>query len=170
MAMDKNILTLRSFRPEDRDRMLEILTDNTVNKTYMLPDFEKKEDAIPLFERLMGLSLEEGRYVRCISLDTKAIGFMNDVQIKDGCIELGYVIHPNSQGKGYMTEALKMAIEELFSHGYQKVICGAFQENKASQRVMEKAGMKKIPLTEIIDYRGKEHLCVYYDMEKGEQL
>ena len=154
-------LTLRSFLPADQERMLEILTDNTVNKTYMLPDFEKKEDAIPLFEKLMGLSLDEGRFVRCISLEDTAIGFMNDVEVKDGGLELGYVIHPDAQGQGYMTRALEMAIAELFEKGFSKVICGAFEENKASLRVMEKAGMQPMDFTEIIEYRGKEYLCLY---------
>ena len=156
-----NDLTLRPFCPKDQERMLEILTDTTVNKTYMLPDFEKKEDAIPLFERLMGLSVKEDRFVRCISLDGIAIGFMNDVEVKDGQIELGYVIHPDSQGKGYMTLALKTAITELFEKDFAKVVCGAFEENKASQRVMEKAGMQPMDFTEVIEYRGKSRLCLY---------
>lgn len=158
MALD---LTLRPFCPKDQERMLELLTDNTVNQTYMLPDFEKKEDAIPLFEKLMGLSMDEGRFVRCISLEGTAIGFMNDVVVKDSSMELGYVIHPDSQGKGYMTQALKMAIAELFEKGFAKVFCGAFEENKASLHVMEKAGMQPMDFTEIIEYRGKEHLCLY---------
>ena len=161
-----HVLTLRPFCPEDRERMLEILTDNTVNKTYMLPDFEKKEDAIPLFEKLMGLSLNKDRFVRCISLDGLAIGFLNDVALKDGQMELGYVIHPDAQGKDYMTRALKMAIEAVFSKGFTRVICGAFEENKASLRVMEKAGMTPMDLTEIIEYRGKEHLCLYRAVSK----
>ena len=161
-----SVLTLRPFHPEDRDRMLQILTDGTVKQTYMLPDFEKKEDAIPLFEKMMGLSRDADRYVRCISLDGQAIGFMNDVEIRDGRIELGYVIHPDSQGKGFMTAALKTAIGELFEKGFAQVVCGAFEENKASLRVMEKAGMKPIDLTEVIEYRDKEHRCLYRAISK----
>ena len=74
------------------------------------------------------------------------------------------MIHPDCHNRGYMTRALKAAIEELFALNYRKVVCGAFEGNKASQRVMEKAGMTKIDFTEIIAYRGKQHLCVYYEM------
>ena len=163
--MDKELM-LRPFCPEDRPRMLQILTDGTVKQTYMLPDFDKKEDAIPLFEKLMGLSVNETRFVRCIALEGLVIGFLNDVEIRDGSIELGYVIHPDAQGKGFMTAALKTAIGELFEKGFQTVVCGAFEENKASLRVMEKAGMKPIDLTEIIEYRGKEHRCLYRAISK----
>ena len=43
------VVTLRQFQKEDMVRMLDILTDQTVSKTYMLPDFACTEDAIPLF-------------------------------------------------------------------------------------------------------------------------
>lgn len=166
--METNQITLRSFRPEDQAQMLEILTSNLVNQTYMLPDFEKKEDAIPLFNRLMNLSNDSSRFVRCIDLDGTAIGFLNDVEIKDSSIELGYVIHPEFHNRGYMTGALKLAISALFDLGYKRVVCGAFEQNKASQRVMEKAGMLRISFTEEIEYRGKTHLCVYFEKRNEE--
>ena len=161
--MEQNFLKLRPFLPTDQTRILETVTSTKVNQTYMLPDFEKLEDAVPLFERLSKLSLDSSRFVRCIDVDGQAIGFLNDVEIKDGSIELGYVIHPECHNCGYMTRALKAAIDELFTLNYQRVVCGAFEGNKASQRVMEKAGMTKIEFTEIIEYRGKQHLCVYYE-------
>ena len=166
--MEMNRITLRTFYPEDQMQILETVTSSKVNQTYMLPDFEKKEDAIPLFNKLMTRSNDSSRFVRCIDLDGTAIGFLNDVEIKDGSIELGYVIHPEFHNKGYMTRALKAAIEELFTLNYQRVVCGAFEQNKASQRVMEKAGMTRISFTEEIEYRGKKHLCVYYEKRKEE--
>lgn len=161
--MEQYSLKLRGFLPTDQTRILETVTSTKVNQTYMLPDFEKPEDAIPLFERLSKLSMDSSRFVRCIDVDGRAVGFLNDVEIKDGSIELGYVIHPDFHNRGYMTRALIAAIEELFTLNYERVVCGAFEGNKASQRVMEKAGMTKIDFTEIIEYRDKQHLCVYYE-------
>ena len=161
--MEQNLLKLRAFLPTDQTAILETVTSTKVNQTYMLPDFEKMDDASPLFERLSKLSQDSSRFVRCIDVDGRAVGFLNDVEIKDGSIELGYVIHPECHNRGYMTQALKAAIEELFTLNYQRVVCGAFEGNKASQRVMEKAGMTKIDFTEIIEYRGAQQLCVYYE-------
>ena len=166
--METNQITLRSFRLEDQAQILETVTSSKVNQTYMLPDFETKEDAIPLFNKLMTRSNDSSCFVRCIDLDGTAIGFLNDVEIKDSSIELGYVIHPEFHNRGYMTRALKAAIEELFTLNYQRVVCGAFEGNTASQRVMEKAGMMRISFTEEIEYRGKNHLCVYYEKRKEE--
>ena len=160
--MEMKQITLRPFRPEDQAQILETVTSSKVNQTYMLPDFEKKEDAIPLFNKLMTRSNDSSRFVRCIDLDGTAIGFLNDVEVKDGAMELGYVIHPGYHNRGYMTLALKLAISALFDLGYKRVVCGAFEQNKASQRVMEKAGMLRISFTEEIEYRGNTHVCVYY--------
>lgn len=157
---------LRVIRPLDENAVLDILTDSLIKQTYMLPDYECREDALPLFRRLVELSEDEARYVRGIYLGDLLIGFLNDVEIKDNAIELGYVIHPNHHGKGYMTQALRISIQELFDLGYREIICGAFEENAASIRVMEKAGMTVINQTEQIEYRGKTHKCLYYSVKR----
>lgn len=153
---------LRPILESDRERILDILTSGSINKTYMLPDFETLEDAQPLFRRLMALSREPLRYVRAIALEDGPVGFLNDTDIQGHSIELGYVIHPDFQGRGYMTQALELAMDELFEMGYREVIAGAFSENTASIRVMEKCEMVRLDKTEQIQYRGSPHTCVYY--------
>ena len=153
---------LRPILPEDRERMLDILTSEQVNQTYMLPDFATREEAAPLFDRLIRMCHDEQKYVRAIATGDGLVGFLNHTDIQGQTIELGYVIHPDFHGKGYMTEALKLAMAELFSLGYEEVITGAFSTNAASIRVMEKCGMTRLTKTEIIEYRGMQHTCIYY--------
>lgn len=166
--MDREKISLRPLKLEDQATILEILTSNIVNQTYMLPDFEKQEDAIPLFNRLMTISSDSSRFVRCIAHRNVAVGFLNDVEIHDGTIELGYVVHPQYHNRGFMTAALKAAIEELYHLGYREVICGAFEHNKASLRVMEKVGMTLMNKTDDVTYRGSTHLCIYYHARNEE--
>ena len=163
------MVTLRPIQLQDREPMLDILTDDTVKQSYMLPDFADRRDALPLFCRLAELSRDESHYVRGICLEERLIGFLNDVEIQDRSIELGYVIHPDFQGKGYMTNALRSAVDALFSMGYWEIICGAFEENAASIRVMVKAGMQKLSRTDEMEYRDKRHQCVYYSIMKQEE-
>ena len=164
--MESMTISIRPICPADQPRMLEILTDTTVNKTYMLPDFARLEDAIPLFNRLQTLSQDPNRFVRAIVAGDRVVGFLNDVETTDSFIELGYVIHPDSHGRGYMTAALRIAIRELFEKGHIQVICGAFEHNIASMRVMQKAGMVRLEKTDEIEYRGKVHRCIYYGITK----
>lgn len=163
------MIKLRKIEPRDQDRMLDILTDDTAKQTYMLPDFETRSDAIPLFLRLAAMSENSAQYVRAIDLDGALIGFLNQVVIQAGSIELGYIIHPAFRGNGYMTAALSLAISELFSMGYKKIITGAFSCNAASMRVMEKNRMERQLYTEMIEYRGQTHECIYYAIQNREE-
>ena len=131
-------LTGRSFQEKDRESAMEILMDPTVKLTYMLPDFADQKEAGKLFLRLMDLSQKPGHYVIAICLDDRLIGWINDTEQKYGSIELGYVMHPCYQNQGYMTEAVEAAVNDLFARGYTEVVAGAFEENLASIRVMEK--------------------------------
>ena len=160
-------LTVRPFLDGDREKMLEMLYDESIKKTYMIPDFESVEAAEKLFSAFVRLSQDESRYVGAICLDHELVGFMNDTEIVDGTVEMGYVISPSHQNKGFCTEAMRGAIQYLFEKGFSEVICGAFEENAASLRVMQKCGMKLLDKTDVIEYRGKNYNCIYYSIEKN---
>lgn len=154
-------LVLRPIPMADNVSLSDIFLDNTVKQTYMVPDLSR-EEALQMGLRIAALSCDKKRYVRGIYLDGTLIGLLNDVGIGDDCIELGWVIAPKHQSNGYATEAVRAAIAQLLESGYKKVEAGAFAENAANIRVMEKAGMVRQEKTEIIEYREKAHTCVYY--------
>lgn len=154
-------ITLGTIEEKDREQLLDIVTDKEVAKTYMLPDFARREDASPLFSRLSALSGDDSRFVRGIFLGNRLVGFLNDVETENGSMELGYAIHPGFWGRGCATAALKLAIEDLFGKGLREVYCGAFEGNDASLRVMEKAGMAPIEKMDEIEYRGHTYRCFY---------
>ena len=162
-------MKLRELTEADRNYLLDLLTSEQINKTYMLPDFPCREDALPLARRLMELSRDDSRFLRGMEEKGCLVGFLNDVEIQNGIIELGYAVHPDHWNKGFATAALKLAIDDLFAMGYRKILCGAFAENPASLRCMEKAGMKKLSKTDEIEYRGTLHRCIYYTIENPKQ-
>ena len=141
-----------------------IVALDVVNKTYMLPDFESREAAVNLFNRLMKMSESEDRFVMGISLDRKIIGMINEVDRGEDFVEVGYAINPAYKNQGFATMALTSSIKELKRIGYKRVLAGYFEENVASSRVMEKSGMKKIDQSDEIEYRGKTHKCFYYEI------
>jgi RimJ/RimL family protein N-acetyltransferase len=155
-------LEIKPYQDADQAAMIELLTNQQIREGFMLPDFETEKDAISMFKKLQAYSLSEKHYERGIYKEDYLIGFVNDVEIGDDVIELGYVIHPRHQNKGYASEMLKAVIEELFREGFRQVVAGAFEENAASFQVMKKCGMKKIAKEEDICYRGVHHHCYYY--------
>ena len=119
-----------------------------------------------MFDVLKAMSHSPEHFVRGIYLHDDLIGFLNDVEIDGKEIEIGYVIHPSKKNQGYMTEALNAAIPAMFDAGYSVVRAGAFEENTASIRVMEKCGMHETTKTEEIAYNGNMHRCIFFQVEK----
>ena len=159
-------LHIQPMSEADAEAVLDLLTDETVKRTYMLPDFGTREQAMPLFCRLCSLSLDESRFVRGIYLDGEWIGILNDVGIEGGRIELGYALLPQYHGRGFATEALRGVINALLGAGFEEIRAGAFPDNAASIRVMEKSGMRRTGLTERVEYRGITYDCVVYSIGK----
>jgi ribosomal-protein-alanine N-acetyltransferase len=59
--------------------------------------------------------------------------------------ELGYWIHPRSQGQGYATEAARRVIDFAFVELDARVVAAsAATFNVKSQRVLEKLGLKRV--------------------------
>ena len=161
-------LELKQIYPESLDMLADLVSDDIVKQTYMLPDFPSREEALNLARRLMDLSAQEERRVAGIYLGEDLIGILNQTDATQDSIELGYALLPKYHNQGYATEALRGAISYCFSIGFQEVIAGAFEENPASLRVMIKSGMKKIDHTDEISYRGKTHTCLYCAIRKEE--
>lgn len=161
-------LTLRAMRAEDTEYILNLLTNQEIARNYMLPDYEKRQDALPLAQRMIALSQDDSRIVVGIDLNGEIIGWINETGKENGSVELGYIIHPIHHNYGYCSEALKAVIVQLFEMGYARVFCGAFEENPASLRVMEKCGMIPMALTEKLEYRGKMHTVLYREILKNE--
>lgn len=159
-------LIVSAFREYDFDALMSIFKSDIVKATYMVPDLPAREDEIKLFESLRNLSLREDRFIFGIYLDGKLIGLINDCEINNKCVEMGYALHPDYHNQGFATEAFGTVITHLFSQGFEEVIAGAFEENIASMRVMEKCGMKRTKMTAEVEYRGTVHKCVYYSIKK----
>lgn len=146
--------------------LTDLLTDDLVKQTYMVPDFASREDARKMARRISALTNDPGRYVAGIYLGDQLIGLLNETERDGDRIEVGYAILPRFHNRGYCTEALTGTIAYLLTQGFAEVLTGAFEENAASLRVMEKSGMTKIEKQDAIEYRGKTHRCVYYLAKK----
>lgn len=154
-------LTLRRFTKRDEAAAMELLRHERVKPTYILPDLDGA-GAQRLFEHFVKLSRRENRFVRAVCLEDRLIGWINDTGMEGDTVELGWVISPDHWGKGYATEAVTAAIGALREAGFGCVYAGAFRENAASIRVMQKCGMHLLDRTERLEYRGVLHDCVYY--------
>jgi RimJ/RimL family protein N-acetyltransferase len=162
-------LQLKPLTDTDIPALRALFTDEEVKKTYMLPDFADDAAFLRTFSHLKRLSNDENGYTAGIFLEEELIGLFHKVEINGDRVEVGYAVHPCHWGKGHATEVLKAGIDYFFAHGFSEVYAGAFKSNAASMKVMEKAGMKKTKMKASVNYRGKEHPCVYYSLKNTVQ-
>lgn len=155
-------LELKAMSEGDIGALADLLMDDVVKQTYMVPDFPDREGAIAMAQRICGLSQEPLKYIAGIYLEGRLIGMLNKTDGDEQKVEVGYALLPQYYGRGYATEALTGAIGYFLSQGYQTVLAGAFEHNAASLRVMAKSGMQLQEYTDFVEYRGKKHRCIYY--------
>lgn len=62
----------------------------------------------------------------------------------DGVVEIGYGVVPSARGRGVAKEALRLIIGIAEEAGVRTVIGRTSEDNVASQRVMEAAGMVRV--------------------------
>ncbi len=88
------------------------------------------------------------RYVIERKSDRELMGMIDVVNIVDGVPIIGYCSGKRFWGNGYMTEALKAMLNELFNDGFGSVSVCAVKENIGSNRVIQKAGFR---LSSVVD-------------------
>ncbi len=163
-------LTIKPYAAEDEARMIALLVNEEIKKTFIIPDFKSHEEARKMFRKLWDYSFDDNHYERGIYQDGTLIGFVNDVEIEGTTIEIGYVIDPAFHHRGYATEMLSAVIDDLFTKGYRKIVAGAFETNIASFRVMEKCGMTRIDKETFMIHQNKNQRCLYYAIDRPKTL
>lgn len=170
MYIKTDRLEITNLKEQDKERMAYLLKNDIIKQTYMVPDFETEEQVNKMFNVYLRYSNSEEHYIFGIYLNDLLIGFINDVYQEEKTIEFGYALDPVYFNNGYMTEAFSAVIDFMFSNSFSEVLCGAFEGNESSVKVMIKCGMKKIDKTEEIEYRGIKHNCVYYSIKNNKMF
>ena len=94
-------LELRPYRKSDTEQLMRLLTNEKITKTFMVPDFEAEEQLLGLASKLIAFSQREdtAHLEYGIYLKDALIGFINDCGMEGDEIEIGYVIHPDYEGR-----------------------------------------------------------------------
>lgn len=141
-------LIIRQWEDKDYKDLYEYASDENVTKFLSFPTYASLDTAkerIAFLKNQYAENLVATDY--CIELkeEKKVIGSIGIAHYKeknDGEVEIGYVLNPKFQGKGYMTETLV----KMFKHikGTQlakRIVLRHDVENVKSGNVMKRAGM-----------------------------
>jgi ribosomal-protein-alanine N-acetyltransferase len=88
--------------------------------------------------------LSEGQWFFVEKKDRTRIGYVCHYLVGGKLAEIGYALIPSERGKGYGTEAVKVIVDYLFlSRSVVRIQVQTDDENRASQRILEKSGFRK---------------------------
>ena len=139
----------RKARPSDVEAMQRLLLTEGKNDYNYLPETEVKK-------HLEGIASGETEAVLA-EIDGKLAGFVSytwgkhypqyeppDARNRDHGYIAEAVVSENLRGKGIGTMLLGMARDELLKKGFSRIYLKRHAENKASARIMEKAGFVEV--------------------------
>ncbi|MFB4291534.1 GNAT family N-acetyltransferase [Nonomuraea sp. ATR24] len=74
-----------------------------------------------------------------------------------GTVGFGYGVAPEAEGRGYATEAVRALLREGFDDGrVRRALADTAHTNVASQRVLEKAGLRRVSSDDSLHYYSTE--------------
>lgn len=136
-------LYLRPLRAEDAQAMFETwCSDPEASKYLPWEPHKSVEETKKVLEKWIG-QMERGERFHWgmeLKSDGTLIGEIGVVGYHRGNPVLGSCSGRAYWGNGYMTEALKTVAAYLFEEGCDTIVIEALQDNRASNRVIEKAG------------------------------
>lgn len=140
--MDSSRITLRPYRSTDADDLLSWAADDRVTRSIHFTTLTSKEDALDFIHK------SSIPWRRSICIDDLSIGIViaRPGSGDDRCrAEVGYALAVEYWGQGITQDAVKKAIPLILEEFPEIVRLQALTDaqNKASHRVLEKAGFVK---------------------------
>lgn len=137
-------LLLRSWTLDDEKRLFEICGDSEVMRYLTGKPYEKIEQAREFLNWATDYERENGfcRWAVIEKANRRIVGSCGFARPRDTEeIELGYLLAPESWGKGLATEAARACLSYGFGKlRFREIIAITDVENRASQKVLEKIG------------------------------
>lgn len=136
--------TLRPYRWGDEDSLVEnISNENIARSTLRIPYPYEKRDARCWINRnlQLGRAKNRGEIQFAIDVNGNVIGGIGLEKMDGHEAEIGYWLGETYWRQGIMTSALDLVTAYAFAElGLGKISAYVFPSNKASMRVLEKAG------------------------------
>lgn len=179
IMLETDRLILRRVEVTDADEMFNNWCCDDVVTRYLPWDSHKNIDVT---RKLLDMWVNEYkndyvyRWIVVLKENRRLIGTIDVVNkdISNEVFEIGYCYSRDSWGTGIATEALSRIIRFLFEEvGVFVIVAKHYENNFASGKVMQKAGMKYDGMlrSRIIDKVTKERVGqVYYSITKTEYL
>ena len=146
--LESERLVFRRLKDSDAPEVFKIRSNPERMKFIPRPILQKEEEALAMIQ-MMNTKIDENTDINwgvCLKNSDKIIGFMGfyRVQPESYRTEIGYMILPEYDGKGYVSEAVTKMLNYAFNTvGFHSVEAVIDPNNFGSARVLEKNGFRK---------------------------
>ena len=142
--LETNRLILRKFTANDLDNLYRL--DSSLDVMKYIGKLRTREEVERSIERVRKYYIKNpglGLWITIEKVSEKFIGWSGIQHIDETEIEVGYRYLKEFWGKGYATDAAKYLIDYGFNKmNLDKIVGVTHPDNLASQRVLEKVGLK----------------------------
>jgi RimJ/RimL family protein N-acetyltransferase len=140
-------LWLRAPRDEDVDAIAPAFTNPDIGGEAGLPLFDAEMLRVVLREQLPAM-LAQGLLAAYVIVDTRRDELVGGFTLHHfdpmrDVVELGYWLFVPARGRGLATRSVQAAVEHAFANGVYRVEAHVRVGNRASERVLERAGFSR---------------------------
>lgn len=166
VTLSSGNITLDKITLDDAYDYYLIASNKNITISFMLDEVETINEAKSEIEDVINNYSDNEYYYFAIRLNNKLIGVMKTYE--SDYLELGYAINEDYWNKGYATIALNLVTDYFLKMDrIKKIILGAFSDNYASIRVMEKCGYSFLGIKkDEFYYKGKSRDICYFIKNK----
>lgn len=174
-TLETKRLLLRKYKKEDMDDLYEYASDEEVTRYLTFETYKNMEDANQYIQTLLE-KYRNGNEVLPWAIEWKqnhkmigSIG-INQWDIENYYIQIGYVLNKKYWNQGIMTEALKTVIDFAFKNmNIERIELTHDVRNIGSGKVMLKNGLKQEGILRKSKYIKGEFIdCSYYSILREE--
>jgi RimJ/RimL family protein N-acetyltransferase len=139
-------IVLRLPSADDIDELAPAFADPDLREAGNLPELDRDEilATLPYLPALAA----DGRLLPVVVAeaprgDVLGGAALHHLDAERGIVELGYWLFPHARGRGFATRVARLLAEHAFALGVQRVAAYVNVGNRASERVLERAGFSR---------------------------
>lgn len=146
-------LEIRPWRPDEAPRLFDLLSRMEIvrwlSPSNLMTDPSQASERIERWAAEFAAEAPFGRWAAVERSSGIAAGtvMMKPLPDGDGEVELGWYLHPDSQGKGLASEAARALLEIGFGHGLDEIWAVMYPDNERSAAVCRRLGMRLLGVT-----------------------
>jgi RimJ/RimL family protein N-acetyltransferase len=136
--LSDGVVTLRAWRPEDRDAVVAALQDPEIPRWTTIPSPYGPAEYDAWLERQR---TSDGLHLLVVDGQDRVVGAVG-MQLTEAVPDIGYWCAAEHRGRGHTVRAVRLLRDHLRSLGHERIDIYVHHENVASQRVARAAGFE----------------------------